>query len=247
MAVIRTQQANNTPGAKIRWKEVLPSLKQPLLYVYTVLLLGTQCSLSGLSSFLPAIVKSMGYSSSHAQLMTVPVYAIACVSTLFFTHMSDRTRMRGPWLIFLASISLIGLVMLNTIKHNNAARYAGACLAGMGMYPSVMIIVTWLAVNTRNYTHRATASAVTNIIAQAATAGVVQAFDTPPYYLKGLYIAIAFCALMIPTAATGSFYVKWINNKKRVALAENSPEIAALRLKSFEDLGSDHPDFFYEI
>ena len=30
-AVIRTQQANNTPGTKIRWKEVLPALKAPML------------------------------------------------------------------------------------------------------------------------------------------------------------------------------------------------------------------------
>ena len=247
LAVIRTQQAHNTPGAKIRWKEVIPTFRAPMLYIWTILLVGTQCGLSGLSSFLPAIVKSMGYSSAHAQLMTVPVYAVAFVSTLFFTHVSDRTRMRGPWLMFLATVSLIGLLLLNTVKHNNAARYAGACLAALGMYPSVMIIVTWLAINTRNYTHRATASAVTNIVAQSIIAGVVQEFDTPPYYLKGLYIATGLVALMIPTAAAGILYVKWINNRKRQALASDSDEIRALRSKSFEELGSNHPDFFLEI
>ena len=247
LAIIRTQQANNTPGAKIRWKEVLPSLKEPMLYVYTVLLVGTQVALSSLSSFLPAIVKSMGYSSVQAQLMTVPVYAVAFVSTLFFTQISDRTSMRGPWLVFLSTVSLIGMIMLTAVKHNNAARYAGVCLAGLGMYPSVMIIVTWLAVNTRNYTHRATASAVTNIIAQAVVASVVTAFDTPPYYLKGLYIVVAFVALMIPTAVGGSLYVKWVNRKKREALASGSAEVLVLRAKSFEELGSRHPDFFYEI
>ena len=149
--------------------------------------------------------------------------------------------------MFLASVSLIGLLLLNTVKDNHAARYAGACLAGLGMYPSVMIIVTWLAINTRNFTHRATASAVTNIVAQSVTAGVVQAFNTPPYYLKGLYIAIAFVSLMIPTAAAGSFYVRWINGKKREALESRTPEVMASRTKSFEELGSGHPDFFYEI
>jgi hypothetical protein len=34
--------------------------------------------------------------------------------------------MRGPWLMFLASVSLLGLIMLVAIKHNNPARYAGA-------------------------------------------------------------------------------------------------------------------------
>lgn len=104
-----------------------------------------------------------------------------------------------------------------------------------------------LAINTRNYTHRATASAFTNIIAQACVAGVVKAFKTPPLYLQGLEIVIVFVALMIPIAAFGSLYVKWINRKKMEALNSNSPEVMALRAKSFEELGSDHPEFFYEI
>lgn len=247
MAVIRTQQANNTPGAKIRWKEVLPAFKSPMLYVYTVVLVCIQIILSGLSSFLPALVKTMGYSSVQAQLMTVPVYAVAFVATIFFTNMTDRTSMRGPWLMFLAAVSMIGLIILIAVKTNHAARYAGICLAAMGMYPSVMITTTWLAINTRNYTHRATGSAVTNMIAQSIVAGSVQAFQNPPYYYTGLKLALAMAALMIPVAGFGSFWVTWQNKKKDAALAENSAETRALRLMTFEELGSDHPDFRYEI
>lgn len=247
MAVIRTQQAHNTPGAKIRWKEVLPSFKSPMLYVYTMLLISVQICLSGLSSFLPALVKTMGYSSVQAQLMTVPVYAVAFVGTLFFTNMTDRTSMRGPWLMFLATVTMVGLIILVAIETNHAARYAGICLAAMGMYPSVMIITTWLAINTRNYTHRATGSAVTNMVAQSIVAGTVQAFSHPPYYYTGLELALAFVASIIPIAAFGSWYVTRMNKKKDAAIAEDSSEIRALRMKSFEELGSDHPDFRYEI
>jgi hypothetical protein len=247
MAVIRTQQAHNTPGAKIRWKEVLPAFKSPMLYVYTLLLISVQICLSGLSSFLPSLVKTMGYTAVQAQLMTVPVYAVAFVATLFFTNMTDRTSMRGPWLMFLASVTTVGLIILIAVKTNHAARYAGICLAAMGMYPSVMIITTWLAINTRNYTHRATGSAVTNMVAQSIVAGTVQAFKNPPYYYTGLELSLAFVALMLPVAAFGSFYVTWLNGKKDAAIAEDSPETRALRLKSFEELGSDHPDFRYEI
>ena len=147
----------------------------------------------------------------------------------------------------LASVSMIGLIILITVFKNHSVRYAGICLAAMGMYPSVMIIVTWVAINTRNYTARATASAVTNIVAQSIVAGVVNAFNTPPLYLTGLRIMITFVALMIPTAAFGSLYVKWLNKKKTEALNSNTPEILALRAKSLEELGSGHPDFFYEI
>jgi hypothetical protein len=247
LAVIRTQQANNTPGAKIRWTDVLPAFKDPMLYVYTFLLIGTQVCISGLSSFLPALVKTMGYTAVQAQLMTVPVYAVAFVTTLFFTNMSDRTNMRGPWLTFLSTLTFIGLILLLTVKTNHAARYAGICMAAAGMYPSVMIVLTWLAVNTRNYTHRATASAITNMIAQSVVAAAVQAFNQPPFYFKGLKLISGFVAFMIPLPAFGVFYVKLINRRKKEALASNSAEVAELRAMSFEELGSGHPDFFYQI
>lgn len=247
LAIVRTLQANNTPGARIRWTEVPTAFKNPMLYVYTFLLIGTQVCLSGLSSFLPALVKTMGYSSVQAQLMTVPVYGVAFVATLFFTNMSDRTSMRGPWLMFLACLTLIGVILLLTSETNHAVRYVGICLAATGMYPSVMIITTWLAVNTRNYTHRATGSAVTNMIAQSVVAASVQAFSHPPYYLQGLKMISGFVAFMIPLAAFGIFYVKWINKKKSEMLASNTAEVRALRQRTFEELGSDHPEFFYEI
>ena len=110
-----------------------------------------------------------------------------------------------------------------------------------------MIALTWIAVNTRNFTHRATASAVTNALAQSIVAGVIQTFKTPPYYFEGLHIVLSLVILIIPTAVFGSVYVRWINQRKREAITSNTPEILALRAKSMEELGSDHPDFFYEL
>lgn len=247
MAVVRTRQANNTPGAKIKLKSVPGAFLDPMLYVYTMLLVGTQVALSGMSNFLPALVKTMGYSSTQAQLMTVPVYACAFAATLFFTWISDKTKMRGPWLICLAGISFLGLVLLLAIHDNHAARYAAICLAAIGMYPSVMIIATWISVNTRNYTHRATASAITNMTAQSTVACAVLAFHTAPYYTQGLIVATIFVGLMIPIAAFGTGYVKWANRRKQNFVASDIPEVRVLRNKTLEELGTNHPDFSLQI
>jgi hypothetical protein len=48
-----------------------------MLYVYIFLLIGTQVCLSGLSNFLPTLVKTIGYTAVQAQLMTVSVYVVA--------------------------------------------------------------------------------------------------------------------------------------------------------------------------
>jgi hypothetical protein len=85
------------------------------------------------------------------------------------------------------------------------------------------------------------------MVAQSVVTGAVQASNKPPFYSTGLKMMSAFVAFMIPLAAFGIFYVKWQNGKKLHALAINSPETRELRLKTFEELGSDHPDFLYEI
>lgn len=37
----------------------------------------------------------MGYKNVHAQLLSVPPYAVAAVVTIFIGFVADRTRMRG--------------------------------------------------------------------------------------------------------------------------------------------------------
>lgn len=241
MAVIRTQWANNTPHAKLRWKDVPASFKSPMFVVWTLILTANQISLSGLSSFLPSIIKGMGYSSVHAQLMTVPVYAVAFVSTLVVPYFSDRTSLRGPWVAGLSGISFVGLIML-IATHATSTRYAGVCLAALGLYPIVTINLTWIAVNTPVFTHRATLSAAVNVVAQGISVGVLQEFDDPPFYRKGLIIVLCFVALIPFSALAGSFYARRFNAKKP------APETVSmeLRQKTIEELGVHHPDFFLE-
>ena len=242
LAIIRTQWANNTPHAKIRWKEVPKALKFPMFFVWTFLLMANQIALSGLSSFLPSILKGMGYTSVQAQLMTVPIYAVAFVTTLVFPYFSDKTGVRGPWIAGLSAVSFVGYVML-IASHANHVRYAGAVLAAFGLYPIVMVLLTWIAVNTPIFTHRATLSAAVNVVAQGVSVGVLQAFDDPPFYRKGLIIVLCFVALMPFAALAGSFYAKRFNARKP-ALDTVSAE---LRGKTLEELGIHHPEYFLQM
>lgn len=75
-------------------------------------------------------------------------------------------------------------------SHNNHLRYAGLFLAAAGQYPIVVIVLTWVAVNIPNFTHRATISTITNMLAQSITTAVLTTFDDAPYYHKGLSVVI---------------------------------------------------------
>jgi MFS family permease len=69
------------------------------------------CPLYGVSLFLPTIVKSLGYSSSSAQLMTVPVYITAAILGVIVAYFSDRVGRRSPFIIGLSCTMIIGLVL----------------------------------------------------------------------------------------------------------------------------------------
>lgn len=43
------------------------------------------------------------------------------------------------------------------------------------------------------------------------------------------------------------WYLGYLNEQKRKALAINSEETQALRRKGLEELGDRHPDFFYTL
>lgn len=245
LALRRTRQANNTPFATVQWKQAAKLFTRPMLYSWSILLSCNQVAIVSLSNFLPSVIKGMGYSSVRAQIMTVPVYVVGCVSILLFGYLSDKTQKRGIWIVLLSFISMLGYILLVAIPNNQAARYAGICLAAAGQYPTGVLVLTWSAVNLRGFTERAMATAVIGMAGQVIGLAGVQAFTTPPYYTKGNIMVLVLVALIPLLASWSVWYINAQNQRKRVA--QSLPETDELRQKSFEELGSDHPEFFYQL
>ena len=69
------------------------------------------CPLYGISLFLPTIIKTLGYTSSTSQLMTVPVYVVAAILAVISAWCSDRVGKRSPFIIPLLGVMIVGFVM----------------------------------------------------------------------------------------------------------------------------------------
>jgi cyanate permease len=77
-----------------------------------VIYMGCDGSLYAFSLFVPTIIKNLGYSSVHAQLLTVPPYACAAVVTILIGFIADRTRQRGLCNILISFLGVAGFSML---------------------------------------------------------------------------------------------------------------------------------------
>lgn len=78
-----------------------------LLSVNAVIYYGGHFCLASLTSFLPAIIEGLGYTTVNAQLFTVVVYTCVSIGVLFWAKVADRTNACG----FTLAVSTVGAVM----------------------------------------------------------------------------------------------------------------------------------------
>jgi hypothetical protein len=83
------------------------------------------------------------------------------------------------------------------------------------------------------------------MIGQAATSAALTGFNTPPYYIKGIWIVLGSIFLMPPATVFGWWYLLRANRIK--IKTRNEPEVNELRKKGLEELGSAHPDFKFSV
>lgn len=70
------------------------------IWVHMFITIGIYTPLYSISTFLPTIVKGMGFQDETAQLMTVPPYVVACLFTIGSGFVADKHRQRGLYMIF---------------------------------------------------------------------------------------------------------------------------------------------------
>jgi MFS family permease len=115
-----------------------------------------------LSLFLPTIISKLGYTAAHAQLLTVPPYAVATILTVIVAVLAEKTHKRAPFIIASSSFAIVGYIILLTAPTSKpGVSYLGTIFAAAGIYPSTAIVLSWPAANVSGQSKRATATAMT--------------------------------------------------------------------------------------
>jgi hypothetical protein len=96
--------------------------------------------------FTPTIINELGFSAANAQLLSVPPFVAGCVSTILVGIYSDIHKLRGPYVIAGAFVSLVGYIVLYT-QTGPGASYVGAVLAAVGVFPTIAVDLAWAGSN----------------------------------------------------------------------------------------------------
>ena len=156
-------------------------------------------------------MQSFGYSDGVSNLLAAPPVISAVGSALVFAYLSDKFRLRGPFIAIQCVMVIIGL-MITAYHHNNGAKYFGIFLGQAGCQGNIPTILAYHSNNIRRQSKRVVASALQ--IGFGAAGGIVASTTfrekDAPKYLVGFWVtaSLQFIILLILSGITPYFYLQ---------------------------------------
>lgn len=174
---------------------------------------------------MPSITKSMGYTSSQAQLLTIPPYVAGALSAYCFSKLSDKFMWRMPFVMIPMSIIVVGFAIIMPlapkITSHIAPCYIGVVLICVGQYPTNPAGSAWISGNLAGPSKKAMGLALN--IALGNIGGVVGSYifldAEKPGYTTGFGTGLAFAAAALVSTLFLE-YSYWRLNKQRAAMDE---------------------------
>jgi len=208
---------------KFEWMEARRGISDIQVWLSGISYLGLIVSLYSFSLFLPTIVAGLGFSGSEAQLRTVPPYVPATVLTIVVAFFADKLRWRGPFIMILMPITIIGYILIIAAK-TNTARYAATFLIAAGVYPSAPCILSILPNNSAGHYKKATTVALQLAVANcgAFVATFIYTPDQAPLYHRAHSIVLGFVILSWVLITANVLYCLRENKARREGKREGN-------------------------
>ncbi|KAI0160235.1 MFS general substrate transporter [Xylariaceae sp. FL1272] len=185
-----------------QWKYVRDAFTDWQVWVNVIVYWGIVCPLYGISLFLPTIVKNLGYTSSTAQLLTVPIYVVAAILAIIVAYFSDRVGKRGPFVIGCMLVIIVGYALCLSTGRPGVI-YAGVFIAAAGIYPGFAGNIAWLSNNLAGGYKRSAAMAIqigAGNLGGAFASNFYRSHDSPRFIL-GHALELAFATAGIIAAS----------------------------------------------
>lgn len=231
---------------KIQWDQILSAWKDWKVWTMTLAQIGVNTMIYGYVTFIPTIIHAMGYSNLHAQLLTIPCYAVGALSYLVAAYLSDRSGYRGYFAVGGCVVACTGYaILLGTPRYGPHAQYAGCLIVAAGMYVASGLPLSWLPNNLPSDHKRAAGQGT--CIALGNCAGIISSFiyrtqDKPTYYLgHGLTLGFVFASGCLYALTT--FLLRRENRRRDQG--ERDYLLEGKTPEQIERLGEYHPEYRY--
>ncbi|KAH8911972.1 MFS general substrate transporter [Coniochaeta sp. PMI_546] len=238
----REHDAN--PKEKVSWHHVRQAIFNVHTQVCAWCFFCTNSCVQGMGAFIPTILKEFGWTSTKAQLMSVPPYLVACILTVALGYASDRTNRRGVFMLGALLFSITGFCILR-FSDDIHAKYGAVYLNAIGVFAASSGFLSWGINNTASPAVAAVAGGY--MVSIGSIGGVLSTWtylstDSPKFHI-GHSINFSLQLVCFALAAFGLLHCKY-ENKIR-ALGRRDTRLEGLSEESIRRLGHKHPSFRY--
>ncbi|KAH8900681.1 MFS general substrate transporter [Thozetella sp. PMI_491] len=152
--------------------------------------------------FLPLILRNgLGYSLEMSFILSAPPSLFSVAEIMFISWLADKTKVRGPFVIFQGLIGIIGLCMTGFLR-SPTPRYIGTFLGVAGANGLVVTVMAWQANNVVGDARRAISTAI--LTTASGLGGIYSSMvfrqQDAPDYLPGIVAVMAINIAAIVTA-----------------------------------------------
>ncbi|KAF9237557.1 MFS general substrate transporter [Melanogaster broomeanus] len=198
---------------------VLQALKDYKTYVQVGIYMGLLVPGYAIALFTPTIINELGFSAANAQLLSVPPFVAGCMFTILVGIYSDKHKIRGPYIVGGAFVSLVGYIVLYTQSDPNSS-YAGDMKRGV---------------------------VLAMVIGLGNLGGICSSFVyiDPPRFHIGHGTIMGWLILSILLSVFAMWDYKRLNRQKEELCRERG--ITEDRRDEFRDMGDESPLFRYTI
>ncbi|KAJ5930612.1 hypothetical protein N7466_006105 [Penicillium verhagenii] len=198
------------------------------------------------TSYISLELKSLGFSTFHTNLLTIPAYAIFIVNLLWITWVSERFNQRLLLGVFAEFWALVLLIALEVLPDGASAWARWILIALLISMPYVHAIIVAIASrNAGTVRTRTVATALYNMSVQISNIignNVYQTTDKP-YYRTGNAVLIALSVWSALLFIAAKMYYVW-RNKQNAAVWDNmSSEERERYVVENAHLGNKRVDF----
>lgn len=146
--------------------------------------------------------------------LTAPPYVLTFVAIIGTSWVSDRIRLRGPFIAGWALIASVGYICLG-VGTSVSVRYFGFFLAPL-VFVSIALSLSWVANTHATDSNRAGGLTILATVGQTGTMVATNIFPAhdAPYYRRGMWVSCGACLLTF-IAATCQVVLLIRENKRR--------------------------------
>lgn len=244
---LRADKQSSAEHEEFKMSYFWAAVKDWKMYAFAIIYMGCDGALYAFSLFLPTIINELGYTSTKANLLSVPPYAVAAILTIAIGYIADRTRQRGLCNIFVAFLGIIGFAMLLG-SGKASVNYAGTFLGALGIYPCIANTISWASNNVEGVYKRGVMLGF--VIGWGNLNGVVSSNiyrgEDKPRFKPGHGTVLAYMVLFLLGGSIVTRFALAAENKKRLA-GKRDHWVEGKNEKEIEMLGDRKPEFLYTL